>query len=56
MKSECLNELKDAPSKLHILADWFDAQYCDHGINDQVQKDLRKWADVLEKLLKVNSC
>ena len=42
----------DCAHGLHILADWFDSLYGDAGTGrDQVQQDLRKWADEIERLL-----
>ena len=40
---------KNAIEALRRLADWFDVVYKDAGSgNDEVQQDLRKWADELE--------
>jgi len=39
-----------AAEGLRLLADWFDAQYQDAGSNDEVQQDLRRWADEFEAL------
>ena len=39
-----------AADGLRLLADWFDATYQDAGNNDEVQQDLRKWANEFEEL------
>ena len=40
---------KCAAEGLRCLADWFDVKYQDAGKTDEVQRDLRRWADEFEK-------
>ena len=46
---------KTAPEGLRFLAHWFDEVYQDAGVNDRVQRDLRKWAEEFEILASKNS-
>lgn len=44
-------DLQKWPYNLRLLANWFDNQYHDGEINDEVQRDLRHLASVFEKIL-----
>lgn len=49
-----LNQLTDAPNQLRLLADWFDLRdrnQADGPQRDEVQADLRRWANAIEALL-----
>ena len=53
-----LAELHDAPEKLRLLARWHDLYDSSFEVGDagpergnEVQRDLRRWADVIDSLL-----
>lgn len=41
-----------AQEGMRVLADWFDRVYQDAGKNDKVQRDLRRWANDIDEILK----
>jgi len=40
--------MSEAPERLRLLADWFDVKYSDAGTSDEVQRDLRRFANEYE--------
>lgn len=52
--NEAIGDLHDAPARLRTLAEWFDMRdrnQADGPLDDQVQQDLRRWANAIETLL-----